>query len=105
MKDQLRDKILSIRPQYSTEGFSSNPLPNEVSIYYEGEDFTIDLFLDINEVLRIEILEGEDFYDLSDADVTFLCGYLSGLLEYEIQITKNYYDAERGQQDNYYYYS
>jgi len=105
MKDQLRDKILSIRPQYSTEGFSSNPLPNEVSIYYEGEDFTIDLFLDINEVLRIQILEGEDFYDLSDADVTFLCGYLSGLLEYEIQITKNYYDAERGQQDNYYYYS
>ena len=105
MKDQLRDKILSIRPQYSTEGFSSNPLPNEVSIYYEGEDFTIDLFLDINEVLRIEILEGEDIYDLSDADVTFLCGYLSGLLEYEIQITKNYYDAERGQQDNYYYYS
>lgn len=105
MKDQLRDKILSIRPEYSTEGFSSNPLPNEVSIYYEGEDFTIDLFLDINEVLRIEILEGEDFYDLSDADVTFLCGYLSGLLEYEIQITKNYYDAERGQQDNYYYYS
>jgi len=105
MKDQLRDKILSIRPEYSTEGFSSNPLPNEVSIYYEGEDFTIDLFLDINEVLRIEILEGEDIYDLSDADVTFLCGYLSGLLEYEIQITKNYYEAERGQQDNYYYYS
>lgn len=105
MKDQLRDKILSIRPEYSTEGFSSNPLPNEVSIYYEGEDFTIDLFLDINEVLRIQILEGEDFYDLSDADVTFLCGYLSGLLEYEIQITKNYYEAERGQQDNYYYYS
>ena len=103
MKEQLKDKILSIRPEYSTEGFSSNPLPNEVSIYYEGEDFTIDLFLDINEVLRIQILEGEDFYDLSDADVTFLCGYLSGLLEYEIQITKNYYDAERGQQDNYYY--
>jgi len=103
MKEQLKDKILSIRPEYSTEGFSSNPLPNEVSIYYEGEDFTIDLFLDINEVLRIEILEGEDIYDLSDADVTFLCGYLSGLLEYEIQITKNYYDAERGQQDNYYY--
>ena len=105
MKEQLKDKILSIRPEYSTEGFSSNPLPNEVSIYYEGEDFTIDLFLDINEVLRIEILEGEDIYDLSDADVTFLCGYLSGLLEFEIQITKNYYDAERGQQDNYYYYS
>lgn len=105
MKEQLKDKILSIRPEYSTERFSSNPLPNEVSIYYEGEDYTIDLFLDINEVLRIEILEGEDFYDLSDADVTFLCGYLSGLLEYEIQITKNYYDAERGQQDNYYYYS
>jgi hypothetical protein len=93
MKEQLKDKILSIRPEYSTEGFSSNPLPNEVSIYYEGEDFTIDLFLDINEVLRIDILEGEDAYDLSD------------LLEYEIQITKNYYDAERGQQDNYYYYS
>ena len=105
MKEQLKDKILSIRPEYSSEGFSSNPLPNEVSIYYEGEDFTIDLFLDINEVLRIDILEGEDVYDLSDADITFLCGYLSGLLEYEIQITKNYYDAERGQQDNYYYYS
>jgi len=104
MKEQLKDKILSIRPEYSTEGFSSNPLPNEVSIYYEGEDFTIDLFL-INEVLRLEILEGEDIYDLSDADVTFLCDYLSGLLEYEIQITKNYYEAERGQQDNYYYYS
>jgi len=102
MKEQLKDKILSIRPEYSTEGFSSNPLPNEVSIYYEGEDFTIDLFLDINEVLRIEILEGEDIYDLSYEDVIFLCGYLSGLLEYEIQITKNYYDAERGQQDNYY---
>ena len=57
MKEQLKDKILSIRPEYSTEGFSSNPLPNEVSIYYEGEDYTIDLFLDINEVLRIEILE------------------------------------------------
>jgi hypothetical protein len=105
MKEQLKDKILSIRPEYSTEGFSSNPLPNEVSIYYEGEDFTVDLFLDINEVLRIDILELEDAYDLSDADITFLCGYLSGLLEYEIQITKNYYDAERGQQDNYYYYS
>ena len=105
MKEQLKDKILSIRPEYTTEGFSSNPLPNEVSIYYEGEDFTIDLFLDINEVLRIDILEGEDAYDLSDEDITFLCGYLSGLLEYEIQITKNYYDAERGQQDNYYYYS
>jgi hypothetical protein len=105
MKEQLKDKILSIRPEYSTEGFSSNPLPNEVSIYYEGEDFTIDLFLDINEVLRIDILEGEDAYDLSDEDINFLCGYLSGLLEYEIQITKNYYDAERGQQDNYYYYS
>ena len=90
MKEQLKDKILSIRPEYSTEGFSSNPLPNEVSIYYEGEDYTIDLFLDINEVLRIEILEGEDVYDLSDADVTFLCGYLSGLLEYQIEITKNY---------------
>ncbi len=105
MKEQLKDKILSIRPEYSTEGFSSNPLPNEVSIYYEGEDYTIDLFLDINEVLRIEILEGEDVYDLSDADVTFLCGYLSGLLEYQIEITKNYYEAERGEQDNYYYYS
>jgi len=81
MKEQLKDKILSIRPEYSTEGFSSNPLPNEVSIYYEGEDYTIDLFLDINEVLRIDILEGEDTYDLSDGDVTFLCGYLSGLLE------------------------
>ena len=86
MKEQLKDKILSIRPEYSTEGFSSNPLHNEVSIYYEGEDYTIDLFLDINEVLRIEILEGEDVYDLSDADVTFLCGYLSGLLEYQIEI-------------------
>jgi len=105
MKEQLKDKILSIRPEYSTEGFSSNPLPNEVSIYYEGEDFTVELFLDINEVLRIDILELEDAYDLSDADITFLCGYLSGLLEYEIQITKNYYDAERGQQDNDYYYS
>ena len=56
-------------------------------------------------MLRIDILEGEDAYDLSDADITFLCGYLSGLFEYEIQITKNYYDAERGQQDNDYYYS
>jgi hypothetical protein len=55
--------------------------------------------------MRIDILEGEDAYDLSDEDINFLCGYLSGLLEYEIQITKNYYDAERGQQDNYYYYS
>lgn len=105
MKEQLKDKILSIRPEYSTEGFSSNPLPNEVSIYYEGEDFTIDLFLDINEVLRIDILEGEDAYDLSDADVTFICGYLSGLLHYEIELTKNYYEAERNEQGNYYYYT
>jgi hypothetical protein len=105
MKEQLKDKILSIRPEYSTEGFSSNPLPNEVSIYYEAEDYTIDLFLDINEVLRIDILEGEDVYPLSDGDITFICGYLSGLLEYQIEITKNYYEAERGQQDNYYYYS
>lgn len=105
MKEQLKDKILSIRPEYSTEGFSSNPLPNEVSIYYEGEDYTIDLFLDINEVLRIDILEGEDAYDLSDADVTFICGYLSGLLHYEIELTKNYYEAERNEQGNYYYYT
>ena len=105
MTEQLKDKILSIRPEYSTEGFSSNPLPNEVSICYEGEDYTIDLFLDINEVLRIDILEGEDTYDLSDADLTFICGYLSGLLEYQIEITNRYYEAERGEQDNYYYYS
>jgi len=105
MKEQLKDKILSIRPEYSTEGFSSNPLPNEVSIYYEGEDYTIDLFLDVNEVLRIDILEGEYEVDLLDEDVEFICSYLSGLLHYEIEITERYYEAERGEQDSYYYYS
>jgi hypothetical protein len=105
MTEELKDKILSIRPEYSDNGDSTNPLPYEVSLYYQEDDYLIDLTLDVNDVLNAEILINEEDYELSDSDVKFICKYLSGLLDYEIQVTERYYEAERNEQDNYYYYS
>ncbi len=51
MKEQLKDKILSIRPEYSDNGDSTNPLPYEVSLYYQEDDYLIDLTLDVNDAL------------------------------------------------------
>ena len=103
MTEELKNRILSIRPEYSSNSNSMHPLPDEIRLYYQEDDYLIDLSLDIHDVLKTEVMKDEDDYELSNADITFICGYLSGLLHYEIELTKNYYEAERGQQDNYYY--
>jgi len=105
MTEELKNKILSIRPEYSSNGNSMNPLPDEVILYYQENDYLIDLSLDINDVLNTEVMKDEEDYELSNADVTFICGYLSGLLHYEIELTKDYYYAERNEQGNYHYYN
>ena len=105
MTEELKNKILSIRPEYSSNGNSMNPLPDEVLLYYQEDDYLIDLSLDINDVLNTEVMKDEEDYELSNADVTFICGYLSGLLHYEIELTKDYYYAERNEQGNYHYYN
>jgi len=105
MKEQLKNRILSIRPEYSSNSNSMYPLPDEIRLYYQEDDYLIDLSLDINDVLKTEVMKDEEDCELSDADVTFICGYLSGLLHYEIELTKNYYEAERNEQGNYYYYN
>ena len=104
MTEELKNRILSIRPEYSSNSNSMHPLPDEIRLYYQEDDYLIDLSLDIHDVLKTEVIKDEEDYELSNADITFICGYLSGLLHYEIELTKNYYEAERGQQDNYYYY-
>ena len=103
MTEELKNRILSIRPEYSSNSNSMHPLPDEIRLYYQEDDYLIDLSLDIHDVLKTEVIKDEEDYELSNADITFICGYLSGLLHYEIELTKNYYEAERGQQDNYYY--
>ena len=105
MTEELKNKILSIRPEYSSNGNSMNPLPDEVSLYYQEDDYLIYLNLDIHDVLNTDVMKDEEDYELSNADVTFICGYLSGLLHYEIELTKDYYYAERNEQGNYHYYN
>ena len=105
MTEELKNRILSIRPEYLSDSNSMHPLPDEIVLYYQEDDYLIDLSLDINDELRAEVMKDEEYYELSNADVTFICGYLSGLLHYEIELTKDYYYAERNEQGNYHYYN
>jgi len=103
MIPELKDKILSIRPEYSSNSNSMHPLPDEISLYYQEDDYLIDLTLDVNDVLNAEVLKDEEDYELTDSDVNFIYKYLSGLLDEETRLTKQYYQAEGDQQQQTYF--
>lgn len=103
MIPELKDKILSIRPEYSSNSNSMNPLPYDVALYYQEDDYLIDFNLDVNDVLNAEVLKDEEDYQLTDSDVNFIYKYLKGLLDEETRLTKQYYQAEGDQQQQTYF--
>jgi hypothetical protein len=103
MIPELKDKILSIRPEYSNNSNSMNPLPYDITLYYQEDDYLIDFNLDVNDVLNAEVLKDEEDYQLTDSDVNFIYKYLKGLLDEETRLTKQYYQAEGDQQQQTYF--
>lgn len=103
MTDELKDKILSIKPEYSDNNNTEERLPNQISLYYYEDDYSIDLVLDSNDVITEDIMIGEEWYQTTDKDIRFIYKYLRGLLDYEIELTKDYYYKERFERQDYYY--
>jgi hypothetical protein len=95
MNTQLKSKIKSIEPEFHTdESHFYKPLPNRVSLYLYNDDYLIDLSLE-DEILRTDIWVYDKEVKLTNEDVKFIYEYLNELLDYQIELTKMYYEAEQ----------
>ena len=103
MIQELKDKILSIKPTFSSSSNSTYPLPDEVYVYYQEDDFLVDITLDVNDVLCTDVMVAEEDYNLTDSDINFIFKYAQQLLDDEIKLTKQYYEAERYERQETYF--
>jgi len=102
MKLELKEIIQAINPVFESDSSFNFPLPNEVSLYLYNKDWSVDLKLKQG-VLNTEIYKGEDLIDINKESINFIFDYLDGLLENEIDLTKEYYSNERYNEETNYY--
>lgn len=84
--------IKTIEPEYKNTDQCINPLPNEVELLLDNEDYLIELNLK-NDVLETNFWQGVEQYKASDDEIDFIYNYLEQLLLNKIEETKVYYNA------------
>ena len=84
--------IKTIEPEYNNTDQCINPLPNEVELQLDNEDYLIEVSLKEG-VLKTNFWQGEENYNASDDDINYIYNYLEQLLLNKIEETKVYYNA------------
>lgn len=85
-------KILkTIEPEYKNTDQCINPLPNEVELTLDNEDYLIEVNLK-DDVLKTNFWQGVEQYKASDDDIDYIYNYLEQLLLNKIEETKVYYN-------------
>ncbi len=82
--------IKTIEPEYNNTDEFINPLPNEVELQLDNEDYLIEVSLKEG-VLETNIWQGEEKYNESDDEIDYIYNYLEQLLLNKIEETKEYY--------------
>jgi len=83
--------VKTIEPDYKNTDQCINPLPNEVELTLDNEDYLIELNLK-DDVLKTNFWQGVEQYKASDDDIDFIYNYLEQLLTNKIEETKVYYN-------------
>ena len=83
--------VKTIEPEYKNTDQCINPLPNEVELTLDNEDYLIELNLK-DDVLKTNFWQGVDQYKASDDDIDYIYNYLEQLLLSKIEETKVYYN-------------
>jgi len=83
--------IKTIEPEYKNTNQFINPLPNEVELQLDNEDYLIEVSLK-DSVLETNFWQGEEEYNASDDEINFIYNYLEQLLLNKIEETKEYYN-------------
>jgi hypothetical protein len=83
--------IKTIEPEYKNTDQFINPLPNEVELQLDNEDYLIEVSLKEG-VLKTNFWQGEEKYNASDDDINYIYNYLEQLLAEKIEETKVYYN-------------
>ncbi len=89
--------VKTIEPEYKNTDQCINPLPNEVELMLDNEDYLIEVNLK-EDVLKTNFWQGEEMYNASSDEIDFIYNYLEQLLLSKIEETKVYYN-----QNNYNY--
>ena len=102
MKTELKNIIKLIEPEFETDASHFyNPLPNEVSLYLDSNNYHIDLRLKDDDLMASIWINNQNEYILSEEDIKFIYEHLDSLLDNEIALTKRYYDEEKYEQNRY----
>ena len=83
--------VKTIEPEYKNTDQCINPLPNEVELTLDNEDYLIELNLK-EDVLKTNFQQGEEKYNASSDEIDFIYNYLEQLLLSKIEETKVYYN-------------
>jgi len=83
--------VKTIEPKYKNTDQCINPLPNEVELTLDNEDYLIELNLK-DDVLKTNFWQGVEQYKASDDDIDYIYNYLEQLLLNKIEETKVYYN-------------
>jgi len=83
--------VKTIEPEYKNTDQCINPLPNEVELTLDNEDYLIEVNLK-DDVLKTNFWQGVEQYKASDDDIDYIYNYLEQLLLNKIEETKEYYN-------------
>jgi len=83
--------VKTIEPEYKNTDQCINPLPNEVELTLDNEDYLIEVNLK-DDVLKTNFWQGVEQYKASDDDIDYIYKYLEQLLTNKIEETKVYYN-------------
>ena len=83
--------IKTIEPEYKNTDQCINPLPNEVELLLDNEDYLIEVNLK-EDVLKTNFWQGVEQYKASSDEIDFIYNHLEQLLLKKIEETKEYYN-------------
>ena len=83
--------VKTIEPEYKNTDQCINPLPNEVELMLDNEDYLIEVNLK-EDVLKTNFWQGVEQYKASDDEIDCIYIYLEQLLLNKIEETKVYYN-------------
>ena len=83
--------VKTIEPEYKNTDQCINPLPNEVELMLDNEDYLIEVNLK-EDVLKTNFWQGEEKYNASSDEIDFIYNHLEQLLLSKIEETQEYYN-------------
>ena len=83
--------VKTIEPEYKNTDQCINPLPNEIELMLDNEDYLIEVNLK-EDVLKTNFWQGEEIYNASSDEIDFIYNHLEQLLLSKIEETKEYYN-------------